>query len=216
MTHSPFPECVKALGHALAPLSQRIHAVLTESQQRSVLDQSSIERVGNALDKLQEQIEALETIINHDFTALVECTVDEGVLNAHRIAGKLESTLGTMLVAYRRYDGSDEYPYLLLAAIHRHTLTEIVDWIDEVIEVIDNPIHALQRRHLPTMGRVELDLALRLTPAPELMELEQYYRARGIDQRHSATQRRGLGFWGWAAVIGLGLWLGSGGCDEGE
>lgn len=108
MTHSPFPECVKALGHALAPLSQRIHAVLTESQQRSVLDQSSIERVGNALDKLQEQIEALETIINHDFTALVECTVDEGVLNAHRIAGKLESTLGTMLVAYRRYDGSDE------------------------------------------------------------------------------------------------------------
>ncbi len=215
MTESPFPECVKALGHALAPLSQRIHAVLAESQRRSVLDQPSVERVGHALDKLQAQLEALEAIINHDLAALVECTVDKGGLDAYRIAGKLESTLGTILVAYRRYDGSDEYPYLLLAAIHRHTLTEIVDWIDELIEAIDNPIHALQRRHLPTMGRVELDLTLRLTPAPELAELEQYYRAWSVDQRHSGTER-GLGFWGWAAVIGLGLWLGSGGCDEGE
>lgn len=215
MTHSTLPASVKALGHALAPLSQRIHAVLTEVRQELVLGKSSIESVEHALEKLQEWLAALDTIINHDIAALVEGSDTEGVFNAYRIAGKLESNLEAMLAAYRRYEGSDEYPYRLLAAIHRHTLTEIVDWIDEVIEVIDYPSYALQRRRLPTRGQVELELALRLTPAPELAALEQYYRTMDIDRRHSATQRRGPGLWGWAAAIGLGLWLGSGGCDEG-
>lgn len=214
--HEIFPARLQALAGALLPLQRRVHEGLTQGGRPAVPARSGTEQVSHALDLLQTRLEALEGVINRDFPALMASDDDQGTLLAYKIAGKLESILDELLTEHHRHDAGHDYPALRLAAIHRHALEEVAAWLDEMLEVIDDPIPALRRRGLPTTGKVDLELTLRLTPAPELAELERYVRAQGLERRSASAPSNGLGFWGWAAVIGLGLWLSGGGCDEGE
>ena len=101
----------------------------------------------------------------------------------------------------------------LLAGVYRHLLTEIRNWMEELVEVIGDPLAAVKRRGLPTSGYVELPINLTLTEAPQLAELHDWLvpglRGAGNDRLPPARARKsGLGFCGTVAAAVLGFAIG--------
>ena len=91
-------------------------------------------------------------------------------------------------------------------------MTEIQDWLDELVETIDRPLAAVKRRGLPTSGHVTLRLTLTLTEAPELAGLrrwtESYRLPAAGNASHAPAARSGLGFWGTVGAVVTGFAIG--------
>ena len=86
--------------------------------------------------------------------------------------------------------------------------------MDELIEVIDDPLAAVRRRGTPTSGHVELPITLTLTAAPQLAELYDWLELDLLEpgdygSRSAPAEKQGLGFLGTAAAVALGFGIGS-------
>lgn len=85
----------------------------------------------------------------------------------------------------------------LLAGAYRHLLVEIRDWLGEVVEALADPLAAARRRGLALDEPVELTLALRLTPAPQLAALARWARRQPGSTRLSLWETIGVLALGW-------------------
>ena len=101
--------------------------------------------------------------------------------------------------------GRDTQARDLLAGVYRHTLVEIRDWLEDLVETLADPIAVVRRRGLPTTGYVELPLTLTLTAAPELASLSHWV---GSNAGGAARRQSGLGFWGTVGALILGWGIG--------
>lgn len=102
--------------------------------------------------------------------------------DVYRTVGRLEQVLQYLIRPYREICTSmpqPEAPELqpLILGLFRHTLTEICDWLQCMVEDIQDPAAAFRRRGLQASASLVLTIELNLTSPPELAQLEQYARS---------------------------------------
>ena len=217
MSENPtLPPCVLALGEALRPLLLKLQAQMDAPVRRDLWIVDLAGEIADHLDELEDTVSGLVAKVN----ALGELLAREGPMaGIHRGAGGLEVYLDTLLTRYsevRRWlpGASGAAARDSLAGVYRHLLTEVRDWMDELIEVIDDPLAAVKRRGLPTSGYVELPTSLTLTAAPQLARLRDsleldLLEPGGHGPQSAPTEKQGLGFLGTVAAAALGFGIGS-------
>ena len=216
---------VTALGEALRPLLLKLQAQMDAPVRRDLRVSDLAGEIADHLDDLEDTLQGFVAKAN----ALGELLAREGpAAGIHRGAGGLEVYLDTLLARYsevRRWrpGASGAAARDSLAGVYRHLLTEIRDWMDEVVEAIGDPLAEVKRRGLPTSGKAHLGFYLTLTEAPELASLHDWLEsnlpgAGGHGSQSASTERQGLGFLGTVAAAALGFGIGSWlfGGEEGE
>ena len=171
---------VTALGEALRPLLLKLQAQVDAPVRRHLRVVDLVSEIADHLDELKDTLQGLEAKANALDELLAREGPEEPVAGIHRVVGGLEVYLDTLLERYsevRRWrppGASGAVARDSLAGVYRHLLTEIRDWMDELIEAIDDPLAAVKRRGLPTSGKVNLEINLILTEAPELASLHDW------------------------------------------
>ena len=216
---------IATLGEALRPLLLKLQAQMDAPVRRDLPVSDVAGEIADHLDEMGDTVSDLVARIN----SLGELLSRKGsTAGIHRRVGSLEVHIDTLLARYSevrrwRAGASDRHARRLLAGAYRRLLTEIRDWMDELIETIDDPLAAVKRRGLPTSGDVEIPLTLTLTEAPELAELNDWLEselpgARSYYPQPAPAEKPGLGFLGTVAAVALGFGIGSWlfGGEEGE
>ena len=214
--NSILPPNAITLGQAMRPLSSKLRARMTDAPMpRTVAVRDIPDAISHHLGEIADAISGLEAKINDLGDVLSTGGADAEI---HRVVGGLEVYLDSLLARHsevRRWctgSGSDAQARDLLAGVYYHLLTQIRDWLDELVETIDRPLAAVKRRGLPTSGEVTLRLTLTLTEAPELAGLrrwtESYRLPAAGNTSHAPATRSGLGFWGTVGAVVVGFAIG--------
>ena len=90
----------------------------------------------------------------------------------------------------------------LLADMHRHLLNQIRRMLREITEALRDPVATLERRGLPTTGKVTLEFKFEITDSPQRADLE------ALVEREEKRQERSARRWGCLGGALLGWWLG--------
>lgn len=214
------PPRVTLLGVAMLPVLEKLEQEIDRTIQPSifVLDMKDI--LPKHLDTLVALVQSLEKRLNRFMPDVVSnSSATDG--DVYRAVGGFEALIDDLLAGYQgicalNARGSDKEARDLLAGIYRHTLNEVRDWLQELVETLADPMATVIKRGLPTNGYVELPLMLTFTGAPQLPALERWARKHAAmlttpppSARYQPPPRRssGLGFWGMvgAAVLGWGI-----------
>ena len=205
---------VAALGAAMRPLLSTLRARMVEPMHRTVaihdVDDAIArqgDNLGSALSKFAAAVDTLGDILSNDG--------EGGESRIHHNAGRLGVHLDDLLDGYdevRRWDarGSDAHAVDLLEGSYRHILTDILDWLEELVEAIADPVAAAKLRGLPTSGAVKLNLSLAITDPPQLPELHRWVRRNGHHAAEPASGRSesGRDFWDTVGAVVVGCAIG--------
>lgn len=108
----------------------------------------------------------------------------------------------------------------LLENVYRETLVQTLDWLDEIVECLNDPTDALEERGLTSEEdkRLPIRLKLKLEAPPSLTELTRWIKQKAgtlrIKEESSRQSRTGIG-WLELLAAGLGWSLGKLG-DDGD
>lgn len=140
--------------------------------------------------------------------------------DVHRAIGRMEVHLERLLTGYdevRRADpdGADLKGWSLLRDLYRDVLLIVQRWLDDVVDIANDPISGLERRGFSTQDNVTITLDL--DPSiPMLEELVRWMEDRAdeveawadlMDAAETSRSSHSM-FWSLAAAFGLGWWLG--------
>lgn len=89
----------------------------------------------------------------------------------------------------------------LLAGMHRHLFDQIRGMPREMAEALREPVAALERRGLPTTGKVTLRFEFDLTAPPQLAALEAWVK------RQKRREEASGGAWGCLGAVLLAVFL---------
>lgn len=208
------PPRMTLLGEAMRPIWEKLKGQIDQPVPHTEAVVEMREIVLSHMRSLQDMIPRLADRINHLMRDVVT-NDDAGDADTYRAVGRFEAFLDDLLADYRsvralKAYGDDTEGRDLLAGVYRHTLMEISDWLGELVETLTDPMTAVVKRGLPTTGRVELTLTMKLTAAPQLENLTRWA------ERHAAVlsgmqyapgaparQKSGLGFWGTVGTMAL-------------
>ncbi len=213
------PPRMTVLGEAMRPIWVKVNEQLDQHVSQTDVVIGMGEVVLQHLRSLQVDIPRLADRINR---LMGDVVTNEDASNAevYRAVGRFEAFLDDLLAEYRsvralNVHGDDVEARDLLAGVYRHTLVEIRDWLEDLVETLADPMAAVIRRGLPTTGHVELTLTMKLTAAPQLEQLTRWA------ERHAAAlsgtgnssslppvRKSGLGFWSMVGAAMLGWSLG--------
>lgn len=208
------PHRMTVLGKAMASIESSLKAALDSRLSPSAPVTSMIEVAQQHFDILQANMQKLTNRVNALMTEIVnnETAIDGDV---YRVVGRLEGVLEDLQSGYFDIQrlaagGRDIEARDLLAGVYRHTLIEILAWIREIVTAMANPKEVLKSKGLSTEGNIQLNLALTLTPAPELEALTRWIaRERVVAEAgsdSSSSRKTGWGFWTTMFAI-LAGWL---------
>ena len=138
----------------------------------------------------------------------------------HGVASRMNMELEDILAGYDDLRGlkanHDDYEgWSLLVEIYEETLFQIHDWLQEVVEFLDDPLAGVKKRGIPADGSGTVKLHLEMTPPRQLNRLTRWLQRRGHDLKAAQEQawaedRRRAHRTGLAVGSLLGLWLGKG------
>ena len=169
------PSQVKSLGEALEPVAKRLRRAISckvrSSGHEFVIFNDLLRHTGvisQALTHLQPRLSDLSSSAIEDERA--------STAEAYRAAGRLEQVLSEFVDGYHEVKASHADPEArmartLLLGVYRHHITEICDWLDELVQVIFNPVAAAKKRGIPLTGSIQLSVVLNLTTPPEMAKL---------------------------------------------
>jgi hypothetical protein len=208
------PRRLTVLGEAMRPLWITVRSQIDRPVHQALADAPSmVDVVSHHLGVLQNTILRLTDRINSLMTDVVS-NDDVSDPEVYRAVGGFEAFLDDLLASYHAVRvlnvyGDDAEARDLLACVYRHSLVEVRDWLQELVETLANPLDALRKRGLPTSGAVELPLTLTLTSAPELAGLSQWAELHSLDYSRSRPKHcAGLGFWGTVGAMAIGFGIG--------
>lgn len=213
------PHRLTLLGEAMRPLALKVNSQIDmpAHQTSAVLGIADI--VSHHLDELQSIVHRLTNRINSLMTDVVS-NGEASDAEVYRAAGRFEVFLDDLLAGYhdvRALDayGADAEARDLLAGVYRHSLVEVRDWLEELVETLADPMSTVKKRGLPTSGYVELPLTLTLTAAPQLAGLSRWAERESVSLSGSQTsvpyqapRKSGLGFLGAVGAVALGWGIG--------
>lgn len=213
------PHRITQLGKAMQPLLLKLKARIDKPVAKTSTTPDIAAFVSRHLDGLQDCANRLEIRIDG---LMRDVVADETASDAdvYLAVGRFEALLDDLLDAYHAIRtlfavSADAEARDLLADVYRHTLVEIRDWLDELVDVIADPMAAVKKRGLPTRGYVELPLNLTLTAAPALAALVRWAQRESVSlalsgpsPNYPVAKNSGLGFWGTVGALALGWGIG--------
>lgn len=169
---------VVLLGEALLPLLRKVEAQLSEPVRPIGADENFLDVCRSTLNQFRESVNRLADEANGTLNG-VAGAADVPDAEVHRAVGRLEMVLDELLDSYAELRGARPHAAhargqeLLLAAL-RQTLTEIQDWLLDMVDAFADPVGALKRKGLPTDGSVNLQLIFNITTPKELEEFNEW------------------------------------------
>ena len=220
--HKPIlPRPLVVLGDALRPVSDNI-ACRLEDEPASI--QPCLDIAGFAsrhLGMIEDRVARLVEAINDDLDAVTGPDTADSA--AWRATSRVEVDIEGLSDCYddvRRVTPEHDavHTHSLLCGIYRDLLEQVQAWLNDVLQSVDDPVGALQKRGLPTEGHVEVTIALTLEPPPQVDDLarwaQQQTTGRGSSNRpyNDGLERqvtdRGRGNWLTWVLIAFGVgWL---------
>ena len=104
----------------------------------------------------------------------------------------------------------------LLVEIYEETLFQIHDWLEEVVEFLDDPVAGVRKRGISADGSRTVKLQLEMRPPRQMNCLARWLKRRGHDlttaqeEAWAAQDRRRAHRTGLVVGSLLGLWPGKG------
>ena len=170
------PAQVILLGEALAPVAHGARQALTRTvpssgQAFDPLGDTSrhLGVIQQALNRLKPRLDGLMTDVIHK--------KDASAIDAGRAAGRLEQMLSEFVDGYLDVeacpaDGEADEARRLILGVYRHHITEICEWLEELVAIINHPATALHKRGMAAESSPQLTVSLYLTTPPEMVKLE--------------------------------------------
>lgn len=204
------PKRISLLGEAMNPVLVKLRSGIAQQLSVTAPVGAMIDVISVSLNSLQGMVHRLNGQVNALMSDVVS-KEDASDADVYRAVGRFEAFLDDLLSEYQGLKrlnayGADIEGRDLLVGAYRHTLVEIRDWLQDLVDTLANPQAALRRKGLPTTGPVEIPLTLHLTGAPELAALGRWgERQSGV---FSSSKHSGLGFWGTVGALALGWGIG--------
>ncbi len=170
------PSRLAILGEALEPVAKELRHAMTRrttpSSRDLVVPDDLARHMGiihQALMHLQPKVDALMSNVVNDENA--------GMAQAYREAGRLAQVLSEFVDGYHDAKAASTSPDTkvgkdLLLGVYRHHIREIGEWLEEFVQVLADPLSAMQRRGIPIAANVELSVALNMSSPPEMAKLD--------------------------------------------
>jgi hypothetical protein len=202
------PQRLQVLGQALKPVWKNLTEQLEQPHAATIPVHAMLNVISRHMDYLQAAVSPLANRIDDLMRDVVS---NEQVTDAqvYRAVGRFEAPLEDFVdhfneVASLAPYGADIDARNMLVGVYRHSLVEIRDWLEELVEALEDPVAAARARGIPIEGQVELPFTLTMTSAPELEQLTSWLSRHG-----SGGQKSGLGFWGTVGAMVLGWGIGN-------
>lgn len=211
------PECVlppkvKLLGEALAPVVSDLRRALQRRVRRTGKPfeaPNDVVRITGELVRLLKGVQARYEALEH----WLDDGADASPLEVGRLVGRLEQVLDDFLDVWREIQSATDGAAAseerrLLAAIFRHYLTQLADWLDRLVLVIADPRAEVDRQGLPLVDGGTVTVTLSLTQPPEmarLMELAAGWSRAPADEPPSLGAPARPGLLAHLAAIALGF-----------
>lgn len=205
------PKRISLLGEAMNPVLRKLRSGIAQRLTATAPVGSMIDVISLSLNSLQGIVHRLNGQVNALMSDVVS-KEDASDADVYRAVGRFDGFLDDLLSEYQglmrlNAYGADIEGRDLLVGAYRHTLVEIRDWLQDLVDTLADPQAALRRKGLPTTGPVEIPLTLHLTGAPELAALGRWgERQSGV---FSSSKNSGLGFWGTVGALALGWGIGN-------
>ena len=205
------PKRISLLGEAMNPVLRKLRSGIVQRLTATAPVGSMIDVISVSLNSLQGIVHRLNGQVNALMSDVVS-KEDASDADVYRAVGRFDGFLDDLLSEYQglmrlNAYGADIEGRDLLVGAYRHTLVEIRDWLQDLVDTLADPQAALRRKGLPTTGPVEIPLTLHLTGAPELAALGRWgERQSGV---FSSSKNSGLGFWGTVGALALGWGIGN-------
>ena len=167
------------LREALAPVLRKLEAALAEPR----LPTAPVYSMRDAVTEGQNAINVSRVRLKDAVNGLMNSVFEREEVSdrdVYQAVWRFEVVLDVLIERYLkicRYcaKGSrDEEASALLMGMFRHSMREVRDWLQELLDTLTNPRAALLRKGLPTTGRVRITLTLALRTAPEAERLQQW------------------------------------------
>lgn len=195
---------------AIKPVRQHLYGGLGQTVLPVVEAPDFLQRIAGLLNPLELFVQNIDRIINKKLGVVVQRS-DASEVEILSAVRDFEHELHSVLSAYQSVRAlkvyvEDVYARQLLEEIYLHLFNQLCAWLDELVEVLSDPAGTLKKRGLPTSGHVNVPINLTLMPAPQLVKLVAWCRARD-EETGDAVQSAAPARIGWLATIGL-TWLG--------
>ncbi len=212
-----------AFGECVRPIASKFRARMERRPNRSEQETDILSFVGNHLEQIQADIGRFVDEVNEIGELLEVADIPENAVQ--RGAARMEICLERLLDDYdevrRTVPGlADSEGCRLLETVYRDALLQIQGWLDDLIECLNDPMGALEKRGLALeKGKpLPITLDLELGAPPSLTDLDRWIQQRedrliAAEEAESIEasahmSRRRTGCLGLLATFGLGWWLG--------
>ncbi len=212
-----------ALGECVRPIASKFRARMERRPKRSEQETDILSFVGNHLEQIQADIGRFVDEVNQIGELLEVADTPENAVQ--RGAARMEICLERLLDDYdevrRTVPGlADSEGCRLLETVYRDALLQIQGWLDDLIECLNDPMGALEKRGLALeKGKpLPITLDLELGAPPSLTDLDRWIQQRedrliAAEEAESIEasahmSRRRTGCLGLLATFGLGWWFG--------
>lgn len=209
---SPWPHRVTRLGRALRPVWQALDAHIDTPVPPVVAAAGMDGAVPYHVHALQATLNRLVDASNQMMTDVVANEHDGDAHIARAVACFVAGIDALQAGHWQLRSLNVPWPHTqvrdLLAGVYRHHLTEVHDWLGELLDAIEDPQAALQRRGLPAHGRVDLPLILAFTPAPQLHRLADWLEQRPDARGDAPGGEAQPAWWRKLGAFGIGWAIG--------
>ena len=219
-----------ALGECVRPIASKFRARMESRPNRSEQVTDILSYVRTHMELIQADIDRFVDEVNRLGELLEVADTSENAVQ--RGAARMEICLERLLDDYdeirRAIPGFvDSEGCRLLEQVYREALLQIQSWLDDIVECLNDPRGALEKRGITIEEgkRVPITLDLVLEPPPSLTDLDRWIEQRAdalfaaeeakLTDASARMSRRATGCLGLLATFGLGWWLGSAG-DDGD
>lgn len=186
---STLPRSLVVLGDALRPVFRRIADRMADAPAQVGQSVEIGEFASRHLRMLETDVAKLEDEINGELgSATAPGTSDADVWRAAaRMEVHVERILDNFDDVRRVKPGKgDARGFSLLGDIYCALLEQIQTWLNEIVDVIDDPLAAVRKRGLPTQGNVDITIRLTLETPPEIRSLARWAKRRNMKVACSA------------------------------
>lgn len=212
-----------ALGECVRPIASKFRARMESRPNRSEQVTDILSYVRSHMKLIQADIDRFVDEVNRLGELLEVADTSENAVQ--RGAARMEICLERLLDDYdevrRAIPGIvDTEGCRLLEQVYREALLQIQGWLDDLLECLNDPMGALEKRGLTIEEgrRLPITLDLELGPPPSLTDLDRWIEQRAdtlfateeakLTDASARMSRRATGCLGLLATFGLGWWLG--------
>ncbi len=189
---SPLPPTLRALCEAAG----RLLTKFPEGPEREETFGRSVAAPADLVDAICDHTERYHDLVGRlsdEFTRL------DYLLGGEAAAAEVFSSVGRIEVILNhtrknldevrawRNDPKADVVRGLLADMHRHLLNQIRRMLREITEALRDPVATLERRGLPTTGKVTLEFKFEITDSPQRANLEAWVERQ--ERRATETWR---------------------------